>query len=189
MSDDEDGSGLGGILYYEMGRHAGERSARSRQNVEEFRDRQAGLIKVNESDWNILVTNRDALYQHVLSANDEIDNGNAIIRQMSSEMDQLREQVNFHRQQAETAHHRWLEDSQRDERSNSYLRGLNLCLQILLKAAEEGRAGLPEFHELKAIVEQMREAWETSRIQLYSSDRLGPHIGSLIRILDPTWRP
>jgi hypothetical protein len=75
------------------------------------------------------------------------------------------------------------ENSRKLLRTQDFRRGMESCLWALLKAAEKGKTGRPEYAELKSVVYQMNDAWVKGEI-LCSPDALGPHIVSLRRALD-----
>jgi hypothetical protein len=182
--DDDSGSGTSRILWYEVGRSEGAASMRRNQEIQEARHWNAGVRTINLEDYQVLVANRDQLwreahhYHHELQlANQEIVRANSHITQLSRDIENQESTNTFLSDSA-------ARENTRRMQTVSYYAGLDHCLRALLKAAEDGKANSPDYQELKAIVQQMRDAWFHSDDLIDTPDRLGPRIVALMRALE-----
>jgi hypothetical protein len=182
--DDDSDRGTSSILWYEVGRSEGAASMRRNQVLQEARDRNAGIRNIHLEDYLTLVANRDQLwreahhYHHELQlANQEIVKANSLIRQLSRDIE-TQDSANILLSESAAT------ENSRRMQAVSYYAGLDHCLRALLKAAEDGKANSPDYQELKAIVQQMRDAWFREKALIDTPDRLGPRIVALMRALE-----
>ena len=188
MYDDEKGasSGLGGLAWYQLGRWSAEGARRNQEFAQARRNQREGRspVVVDQSDLDLLAANRDDLhraahhYYHELQlANEEIVKANTHITQLSRDIENQESTNTFLSDSA-------ARENTRRMQTVSYYAGLDHCLRALLKAAEDGKANSPDYQELKAIVQQMRDAWFHSDDLIDTPDRLGPRIVALMRALE-----
>jgi hypothetical protein len=182
--DDDSGGGTSRILWYEVGRSEGAASRRRDQEIQDARHWNAGVRTINLKDYQVLVANRDQLwreahyYHHELQlANQEIVKANSHIRQLSRDIE-TEDSTNTRLRESAAR------ENTRRMQTISYYAGLDHCLIALLKAAEDGKANSPDYQELKAIIQQMRDAWFHSDALIDTPDRLGPRIAALMRALE-----
>lgn len=186
--DDDNGasSGFGSLAWYQLGRWSTESAQRSRQRAQHLRDRRAGRrpVEVDQSYIDELAANRDQLWREahhyhrqLQLANQEIAKANSFNKQLSGDIETQHRTNTRLSESAATENNRRLE-------TVSYYAGLDHCLIALLKAAEDGEAHDPNYQELKAIVQQMRDAWFQEKALIDTPDRLGPRIVALMRALE-----
>jgi chromosome segregation ATPase len=188
MYDDDKGasSGLGGLAWYQIGRWSAEGARRDQELAQARRNQREGRrpVVVDQSYIDALAANRDDLYRdahhyhHELQlANQEIAKANSHIRQLSGDIENQNRTNTRIRESA-------ARENTRRMQTISYYAGLDHCLGALLKAAEDGKAKSPDYQELKAIIQQMRDAWFHSDALIDTPDRLGPRIVALMRALE-----
>jgi len=188
MYDDDKGasSGLGGLAWYQIGRWSAEGARRDQELAQARRNRREGRrpVVVDQSYIDALAANRDDLYRdahhyhHELQlANQEIVKANSHIRQLSGDIENQNRTNTRIRESA-------ARENTRRMQTISYYAGLDHCIGALLKAAEDGKAKSPDYQELKAIIQQMRDAWFHSDALIDTPDRLGPRIVALMRALE-----
>jgi hypothetical protein len=188
MYDDDKGasSGLGGLAWYQIGRWSAEGARRDQELAQARRNQREGRrpVVVDQSYIDALAANRDDLYRdahhyhHELQlANQEIVKANSHIRQLSGDIENQNRTNTRIRESA-------ARENTRRMQTISYYAGLDHCLGALLKAAEDGKAKSPDYQELKAIIQQMRDAWFHSDALIDTPDRLGPRIVALMRALE-----
>lgn len=179
--DDEPGSGSG-LLWYEVGHSDGYSSGeidgfRNGKN-HGFRDGEMAALRGVDAQ-------QDAEYRaglrsiHIKDFNawmDVLNNERKRNAQLTVEVESLRESLAISDRRGEE-HRRKLSKTQ------DFRRGMEESLWTLLKASEQGKAGCPEYAELKSIVYQMIDAWSKGEI-LCRAEALGPRIAYLWRTLD-----
>jgi hypothetical protein len=182
MSDDDEPGSGSGLLWYEVGHsdgyssgetdgfrrgknsgyHRGEQTALRGVDAQQEAEYRAGWRSIHINDFNAWMA--------------VLENERQRSAQLAAEVESLRQSL------ANSDHH-GDENSRKLLRTQDFRRGMECCLWALLKAAEKGKAGRPEYAELKSIVYQMNDAWVKGEI-LCSPDALGPHIVSLRRALE-----
>ncbi|WP_036310469.1 hypothetical protein [Methylosinus sp. LW3] len=182
MSDDDEPGSGSGLLWYEVGHsdgyssgetdgfetgkrsgfRNGEQAALRNLNARQEAEHRAGWRSIHINDFNAWM--------------DVLNNERKRNAQLAFEVETLRESLAISDRRGEE-HRRKLSKAQ-DFRS-----GMEETLLTLLKASEQGKAGRPEYAELKSIMYQMFDAWSKGEI-LFRPDALGPRIAYLWKALD-----
>lgn len=182
MSDDDEPGSGNSLLWYEVGRSSGYSRGKA---VGYLRGDDNGYQNGRETAVREFNAQQDAEYRtgwrsiHINDFNawmDVLENEQRRSAQLTVEVESLRESLAISDRHGDEHRRKLL-------RTQDFRRGMESCLWALLKAAEQGKAGRPEYAELKAIVYQMIDAWGKGEI-LCSPDALGPRISFLWKALD-----
>jgi len=182
MSDDDEPGSGNSLLWYEVGRSSGYSRGKA---VGYRRGDDNGYQNGREAAVSELNARQDAEYRagwrsiHINDFNawmDVLNNERKRNAQLAVEVESLRESLAISDRRGEE-HRRKLSKTQ------DFRRGMEESLWTLLKASEQGKAGSPEYAELKSIVYQMVDAWSKGEI-LCRAEALGPRIAYLWRTLD-----
>lgn len=182
MSDDDEPGSGNSLLWYEVGRSSGYSRGKA---VGYQRGDDNGYQNGRETAVREFNAQQDADYRagwrsiHIKDFNawmDVLNNERKRNAQLAAENESLRQSL------ANSDRH-GDENSRKLLKTQKFRRGMESCLWALLKAAEQGKTGRPEYAELKSIVYQMNDAWSKGEI-LCSPDALGPRISFLWKALD-----
>jgi hypothetical protein len=182
MSDDDEPGSGNALLWYEVGRSSGY----SRGKAVGFRrGDDNGYQNGRESAVRDLNAQQEAEYRdgwrsiHIKDFNAWMD----LLKEEQRRNAELAVEVESLRESLTISDRRGEENRRKLLKTQDFRRGMESCLWVLLKAAEQGKTDRPEYAELKTIVYQMNDAWSKGQI-LCSPDALGPHIVSLRQALD-----
>jgi hypothetical protein len=182
MSDDDEPGSGSGLLWYAAGRSSGYSSG----EADGFLDGKSRGFRDGE---RLALRNVDAQQEAEYRAgwrSIHINDFNAWMEVLKKEQRrgaQLAVEVESLRESMAISDRRGEEHRRKLLKTQDFRRGMESCLWALLKAAEQGKAGRPEYADLKSAVYQMVDAWSKGEI-LCSPNALGPHIVSLKRALD-----
>ncbi|TRL24701.1 hypothetical protein FM996_20310 [Methylosinus sporium] len=182
MSDDDEPGSGSGLLWYAAGRSSGYSSGKSDgfRNGKSHGFRNGELAALRNVDAQQEAEHRAGWRSiHIKDFNawmDVLNNERKRNAQLAVEVETLRESLAISDRRGDE-HRRKLLKTQK------FKSGMDETLLTLLKAAEQGKAGRPEYAELKSIMYQMFDAWSKGEI-LCSPDALGPRIAYLWKALD-----
>ncbi|MBG0808140.1 hypothetical protein IY145_01755 [Methylosinus sp. H3A] len=182
MSDDDEPGSGSGLLWYAAGRSSGYSSGEA-DGLEDGKRR--GFRNGEQAALRNLNARQDAEYRagwrsiHINDFNAWMDLLNEERRrnaQLAAENESLRQSLANSDSHGE-------ETSRKLLKTQDFRSGMEETLLTLLKASEQGKAGRPEYAELKSIMYQMFDAWSKGEI-LSRPDALGPRIAYLWKSLD-----
>lgn len=185
--DDEPGSGSS-LLWYAAGRSSGyssgEFDAQQQHRRQEARDERAGLIKVRSADVDRLAKNRDDLWEQGTQLVRQTSEQAQYIAELEAALEQAQGQIsslkNEHywtalelrnkaadfeqevgrlRQSLQAKDTALSETEAKLRTALNFGRGLDKCCLALMKAAEQGKTDRPEYDQLKADVQFIRDEW------------------------------